>query len=81
MDPAAASSRAGRTLRRVRPMRPLRHVLLAAVAGAAWLTLTGTAAQADDACTLSGTADDAGERAAVADIGPTTRCREDPNMA
>ncbi len=36
----------------LRPMRPLRHVLLAAVAGAAWLTLSGTAAQADDACTI-----------------------------
>ena len=63
MDPAAASSRAGRTLR---PMRPLRRVLLAAVAGAAWLTLTCTAAQADDACAFYGTADDAGESAAAA---------------
>ncbi len=63
MDPAAASSRAGRTLH---PMRPLRRVLFAAVAGAAWLTLSGTAAQADDACTLAGT-DDAGDRAAAAE--------------
>ena len=63
MDPAAASSRAGRTLR---PLRPLRRVLLAAVAGAAWLTLTCTAAQADDACAFYGTADDAGESAAAA---------------
>ena len=63
MDPAAASSRAGRT---VRPLRPLRRVLLAAIAGAAWLTLTCTAAQADDACAFYGTADDAGESAAAA---------------
>ncbi|MDF9753000.1 hypothetical protein [Arthrobacter sp. ES3-54] len=67
MDPAAASSRAGRTLRRVPPMRPLRRVLFAAVAGAAWLTFSGTAAQADDTCTLAGTADDAGDRAAAAE--------------
>jgi hypothetical protein len=66
MDPAAATSPVGRTLRRVRHLRPLRRVLFAAVAGAAWLTLSGTAAQADDACTLAGT-DDAGDRAAAAE--------------
>ncbi|MFE4230511.1 hypothetical protein ACFRJ8_21765 [Arthrobacter sp. NPDC056886] len=67
MDPAAASSRACRTPRRVHPMRPLRRVLFAAVAGAAWLTFSGAAAQADDTCTLAGTADDAGNRAAAAE--------------
>ena len=50
----------------LRPLRPLRRVLLAAVAGAAWLTLTCTAAQADDACAFYGTADGAGESAAAA---------------
>jgi hypothetical protein len=67
MDPAAASSRAGCTLRRMHPMRPLRRMLFVAVAGAAWLTLSGAAAQADDTCTLAGTADDAGDRAAAAE--------------
>ena len=37
---------------RAAPSAPLRRVLFAAVAGAAWLTLSGTAAQADDACSL-----------------------------
>ena len=59
MDPAASPSRAGRNL------RPLRRVLLAAVAGAAWLTLSSTAAQADDACSFHGPADDAGETSAA----------------
>jgi hypothetical protein len=52
MDPAASPSRAGRSL------RPLRRVVLAALAGAAWLTLSGTAAQADEGCTIYGPAGD-----------------------
>ena len=58
MAPAAAASRAGRILRRA---------LLSAVAGAAWLTLSATAAQADDACAVHGPADDSGERVVAAD--------------
>src|SRR6478752_5937163 len=58
MAPSAAASRAGRTLRRV---------LLTAVAGAAWLTLSATAAQADDSCTVHGPADDSGGRVVAAD--------------
>ena len=66
MDPAAAPSSAGRILRPSGHLSHLRRVLLVAVAGAAWLTLSGTAAQADDTCTFYGQADDAGSRAAAA---------------
>ena len=61
MAPAAATSRTGRTL------RPLRRVLLAAVAGAAWLTLSATAAQADDPCTFYGPPCGSGESVVAAD--------------
>ncbi|MGO4806584.1 hypothetical protein AB4089_15825 [Arthrobacter sp. 2MCAF15] len=66
MEPAAASFRAGRILRPSGHLRPVRRVLLAAVAGAAWLTLSAAAAQADDACTFPGPAEYAGSTAPAA---------------
>ena len=60
MDTATSPSRAGRNF------RPLRRVLLAAVAGTAWLTLSGTAAHADGACTFQSPAADAAETSSAA---------------